>query len=392
VIERTIAATTHGRYLVAPPAANARAPLLVGFHGYAEGAEAQLERMRRIPGVDAWRLVAIQGLHRFYHRRAGDVVASWMTRQDRELAIADNVAYVNAVVDEVTREWPDPPSIVYAGFSQGVAMTFRAAAASPRRVAGVIAVGGDVPPELHAASLAGIPAALICRGVGDAVYPTAKFDSDIGRLRAAGAAVTPLSFDGGHEWSEPMLEAAAAFLRERTAPAPSRPASGPKESSARIEGMIEIRSASPADAAALAELRWEFRVARAPATEAHDVFVGRCETWMRAELTSAQKWRAWVAVVDGAIVGQVWMQTIEKMPNPIEELECHAYVSNVFVQPAFRGGIGGRLLEAALAWARSRHVDRVVLWPWARSVTLYERHGFTRSGDVMELALGPKRQ
>jgi GNAT superfamily N-acetyltransferase len=156
--------------------------------------------------------------------------------------------------------------------------------------------------------------------------------------------------------------------------------------------MIEIRSASPADAGALAELRWEFRVARAPATEAHDAFVARCAAWMRAELTAPEKWRAWVAVADGAIVGQVWMQTIGKMPNPVEELECHAYMSNVFVQPAFRGGIGARLLEAALAWARSHDVDRVLLWPSARSVTLYERHGFTHRGDVMELALGPKRR
>ena len=219
MIERTIATGTHGRYLVVPPAAKGPAPLLVGFHGYAEGAEAQLERMRGIPGAAAWRLVAIQGLHRFYQRRVGDVVASWMTRQDRELAIADNVAYVNAVIDAVTREWPDPPAIVYAGFSQGVAMTFRAAAASLRAVAGVIAVGGDVPPELQTTSLARITAALICRGARDAIYGTTKFDSDIGRLRAAGAAVTPLSFDGGHEWSEPVLHAAAAFLRDRTTPA-----------------------------------------------------------------------------------------------------------------------------------------------------------------------------
>jgi len=29
-------------------------------------------------------------------------------------------------------------------------------------------------------------------------------------------------------------------------------------------------------------------------------------------------------------------------------------------------------------------VDRVILWPSAESVTLYERHGFTTRGDVME--------
>jgi len=214
VIERTIPAATHGRYLIAPPSSNGAAPLLVGFHGYAEGAEAHLERMRAIPGADGWRLIAIQGLHRFYQRRANEVVASWMTRQDRELAMADNLAYVNAVVDAVVSEWPDPAAIVYCGFSQGVAMTFRAAVAARRPLAGIIAVGGDVPPELDRAALSRIRSALICRGVRDEWYTTAKFDADIGRLRSSGVAVTPLAFDGGHEWSKPVLEAAAKCLDE----------------------------------------------------------------------------------------------------------------------------------------------------------------------------------
>src|SRR5262249_29879070 len=135
-----------------------------------------------------------------------------------------------------------------------------------------------------------------------------------------------------------------------------------------------------------------FRLARAPANETHDAFVARCEAWMRRELASGAQWRGWVAVADGTIVGQTWVQTIAKMPNPVEERERHAYVSNVFVQPAFRARAGPRLLEAAIAWARANTIDRVILWPSARSVTLYERLGFTRDGDVMELALGSSRR
>ena len=212
MIERTIRATTHGRYLIDAPSGGEATGTLVGFHGYAEGAEAQLARLRAIPGADAWLLVAIQGLHRFYQRRANEVVASWMTRQDRELAIADNLEYVADVVAAVAREWPDRGPLVFSGFSQGVAMTFRAAAAAPRRVDGVISVGGDVPPELDAAALGRIARVLICRGARDEWYTTAKFDTDIGRLRAAGATVTPATFDGGHEWSEPVGLAAERFL------------------------------------------------------------------------------------------------------------------------------------------------------------------------------------
>jgi predicted esterase len=224
VTERSIATTTHGRYLVLPPTAAQPAGLLVGFHGYAEGAESQLERLRAIPGSDRWWLVAIQGLHRFYQRRTNEVIASWMTRQDRELAIADNLAYVEAVLDAVSpdesafAQSPDSERrrLVLAGFSQGVAMTFRAACATAHHVDGVIAVGGDVPPEIDPASLARVHTALVCRGARDEWYTAEKFQQDVARIRQAGAAVQPVAFDGGHEWSAPVLESASTFLRDLT--------------------------------------------------------------------------------------------------------------------------------------------------------------------------------
>ena len=256
MIERSIATTTHGRYLTLAAVAAQPAGLLVGFHGYGEGAESQLQRLRAIPGSDRWTLVAIQGLHRFYQRRTNEVIASWMTRQDRELAIADNLAYVEGVVDVVSRESSafarqtddelrrhrsavgrqtddelrrdrsgvgrqtddelprDRSRLVFAGFSQGVAMAFRAACATLRRVDGIIAVGGDVPPEIGADALARVRSALVCHGERDEWYTTDKFQHDVTRIRQSGAAVRPVTFEGGHEWSETVLEKAAAFLRD----------------------------------------------------------------------------------------------------------------------------------------------------------------------------------
>jgi len=217
VIERTIATGAHGRYLLEPPSTSGAAPLLVGFHGYGEAAEAQLDRMRRIPGADRWLLVSIQGLHRFYNRRANEVVASWMTRQDRELAIDDNLAYVAAVLAEVCRDHPAAPRTVFSGFSQGVAMTFRALAASPAPIDGVIAAGGDVPPELDAAVVGRAQAAVVCRGTRDEWYTSVIFERDVQRLQQAHVAVRAVEFEGGHEWSDAVIQAAAAFLRERLA-------------------------------------------------------------------------------------------------------------------------------------------------------------------------------
>ena len=141
-----LATMTHGRYLVESPAGPVSG-LLLGFHGYRENADIHLAALRRIVGDRAWRIVSVQALHPFY-AKGDDIVASWMTRQDRELAIADNVAYVAAVRAQVETEYGGDRPAVYAGFSQGVAMAYRAAALAPQPCTGVIALAGDVPPDV----------------------------------------------------------------------------------------------------------------------------------------------------------------------------------------------------------------------------------------------------
>src|SRR5438132_11163700 len=46
LVERSIETITHGRYLVEAPKPGL--PMLVGFHGYAESAEMQFQRIRSI--------------------------------------------------------------------------------------------------------------------------------------------------------------------------------------------------------------------------------------------------------------------------------------------------------------------------------------------------------
>ncbi len=218
---RTIAVTTHGRYLIDLPHGGEPHPLLVGFHGYAENADIHLEQLRRIPGSGGWVLAAVQGLHRFYDRKSEKVIAGWMTRQDRELAIADNVAYVRRTVEAIREEGLGEGPLVYAGFSQGVAMAYRAAAFAGHACRGLVALGGDVPPDLDETALAGLPPVLLGRGRDDAWYTDAKLQADLARLRGRGVTVEPVVFDGGHEWGVPFVEAAGAFLaavRDRRPP------------------------------------------------------------------------------------------------------------------------------------------------------------------------------
>ena len=210
---RTIAVRTHGRYLVEAHAG--ATATLVGFHGYQENAAIHFDVLRRIAAGRFINLVSIQALNRFY-TRANTVVAGWMTSEDRELAIADNIAYVAAVLTEVAGDPGLTRPLVYCGFSQGVAMAYRAAAFVGRPCDGVIALAGDVPPDVVPAA-AGLPVTLIGRGTTDAWCTAEKSAADLATLRGAGVAVAEHVFEGGHVWHESLVARAGAFIDERVA-------------------------------------------------------------------------------------------------------------------------------------------------------------------------------
>lgn len=148
---------------------------------------------------------------------------------------------------------------------------------------------------------------------------------------------------------------------------------------------MRLRRGRPGDAAALAALRWEFRAALARPNEIRGPFVRRCARWMRPRLGARSSWRVWVIEDAGAIVGQLWLAVIEKVPNPVPEAERHGYVTNVYVRPSHRGaGLGRRLMDAVTSWCASNAVDSVVLWPTAKSRSLYRRHGFAAPPALLE--------
>src|SRR5262245_6531865 len=210
MLTHTISTTTHGRYLVDRPAGDGPFPLLVGFHGYKESAEHMLAELVRIRGARGWLLASVQALNRFYDRDNAKVIAGWMTRQDREFAIADNIAYVASVVAAVRRDHPTTGTLVYAGFSQGVAMAYRAAAfAGP--ASGVILLAGDVPPDV-APLASSLPPILIGRGTTDYWYTEPKAAADLAVLRGAGTSLDVHVFEGGHLWEESFRTRAGEFL------------------------------------------------------------------------------------------------------------------------------------------------------------------------------------
>ena len=147
-----------------------------------------------------------------------------------------------------------------------------------------------------------------------------------------------------------------------------------------------IRFATVFDATALAELRYELRSSTGRATEPQSEFIERCRVWMEDHLREGERWHCWVVEENERLIGAVWIQLVEKIPNPRAEAEQHAYLTNFYIQEIARGrGLGSQLLGAVIKWCESRDVHAIILWPTERSRSLYRRHGFAVREDIMEL-------
>ena len=207
-----IVAQVHGRALLRH-ASESPAPLLVGFHGYGENAERLLEAIVEIPGISLWNVVAVQALHPFYNTKTGEVVASWMTKLDRKVAIEDNVRYVASALEAATKNLDLAGPTAFLGFSQGTAMAYRAASSASHSCDGLIALAGDAPAEISEESARVIPRVLIGCGTEDSWYDSAKMESDAARLQSRGTLVETCVFEGGHEWTAEFRGAARDFLQ-----------------------------------------------------------------------------------------------------------------------------------------------------------------------------------
>jgi predicted esterase len=156
-----------------------------------------------------------------------------MTREDRDQAIADNIAYVDSAIARISttarqlngtsaqqhhstsaQQHHSTSALVMVGFSQGAAMAYRAALMGARPAAGIIALAGDIPPELKTDAPTRHPWPRVLIGVGskEQWYSGAKLDADMAFLSARGIIHSVVRFDGGHEWTEEFRNAAGAFL------------------------------------------------------------------------------------------------------------------------------------------------------------------------------------
>jgi GNAT superfamily N-acetyltransferase len=156
---------------------------------------------------------------------------------------------------------------------------------------------------------------------------------------------------------------------------------------------ITYRAATVDDAEALARLRYEMEVERYPDEASLDR-----ETFLAAhaevtrDLMAREDMQSWVAEAEGVPVACVILLAWRMHPNYFELSRQRGLVTGVFTQPAYRRqGIGRRLMEQLVAYARERGISRLILWASEMGAPMYAQVGFTQS-RAMELNLDRKHE
>lgn len=149
---------------------------------------------------------------------------------------------------------------------------------------------------------------------------------------------------------------------------------------------VSVRRAGPDDAAALAKLRWQWRVVeRGESGMDEGEFTEALDAWYHEH---AESHTAWLADVDGRPTGMAWMALVHRIPGPGIWVRLAGNLQSVYVRPAYRGlGLGRLLIEAVIDDARDRGLDYISVHPSERSFPVYRRAGFRESDGVLELDL-----
>jgi predicted esterase len=185
-------------------------------HGYGQLAAPFLASFERIASPTRL-IVAPEALSRYYVDRSTSpndppprVGASWMTREDRDHEIADQIAYLDALHDLIR-----PPErtgrvrLRVLGFSQGVATVGRWLAYGRTRADELIVWAGAFPTDVDLRALGrrlGAAPVVFVAGSRDELASWTAAEAQLQRFTEAGISARRVSFEGGHRLDNATLD------------------------------------------------------------------------------------------------------------------------------------------------------------------------------------------
>ena len=167
-------------------------------HGYAQLAERFLKKFEPVFRDDFF-IVAPEGLHRFYAREtSGNVVASWMTSEDREDDIDDYLNFLDTVYRDVMPSFPKRVRIIVLGFSQGAATASRWITSGRSRIDELILWCGFFPPDLNVAEIPEHVKVKLVTASEDRYYSPEQMALQVAGMKKLIPEIEHFQFEGKH--------------------------------------------------------------------------------------------------------------------------------------------------------------------------------------------------
>ncbi|MET4106186.1 phospholipase [Hymenobacter sp. UYP22] len=208
--EQHIHVTRTARYYQLGELSGATRRVWFVVHGYGQLAAYFIRHFAHLAAADPELvIVAPEALSRFYLQgTSGRVGATWMTRDDRLTEIADYVAYLNQLAEQLLPQASATVEITVLGFSQGAATVSRWLAQAVFRPSHLVLWAGGFPPDMELPTatqlLRQVPVTLVC-GTDDEFVSEASLNQQQHFLEQLGAKPHLIRFPGGHALHAPTL-------------------------------------------------------------------------------------------------------------------------------------------------------------------------------------------
>lgn len=179
------------------------------LHGYGQLAEFFVRKFKTFFSPERV-FVAPEGTnYNYLEGFQGRVGANWMTKHERETAIANNHRFLDRLVESFLEKYPSPPAVHVLGFSQGAATATRWASHWKGKIdtlvlwAGGFALDMDLAEAREAFSETKLVVAL---GDQDELITSENIQKQDLLISSLGKEVHRLSYPGGHELEPKLIE------------------------------------------------------------------------------------------------------------------------------------------------------------------------------------------
>ena len=148
MIKKTLEVEKKARYFQIGSAHDKVSTVWVVLHGYGMLSEFFIQKFNQIKDENTL-IIAPEALNRFYiDTNYGRVGASWMTKEERQTDIDENIKYLNGLISSINREiGHNRFKINVLGFSQGGATACRWVFNSNVKIENLIMWAGDIPKD-----------------------------------------------------------------------------------------------------------------------------------------------------------------------------------------------------------------------------------------------------